>query len=102
MEPAQASPATKTQQEESTMKRFEHTIHTSIHARPAQQIVRIAREFADTVITFTREGRTVRADGLLRLMALGARSGDRITVTCDGPSEMAATVAMQSYLWNHL
>ena len=102
MEPAQASPATKTQQEESTMKRFEHTIHTSIHARPAQQIVRIAREFADTVITVTREGRTVRADGLLRLMALGARSGDRITVTCDGSDEMAAAVAMQNYFWNHL
>ena len=33
---------------------------------------------------------------------LGIRSGDRVTVTCDGPSEMAATVAMQSYFWNHL
>ena len=35
-------------------------------------------------------------------LSLGIRSGDRVTVTCTGDNEMAATVAMQSYFWNHL
>ncbi len=86
------------------MKRFEHTIHDSaaIHASTARQITKIARQFPDTAITILGGNKAVRADGLLRLMTLGIRSGDRITVTCDGPSEMAATVAMQNYIWNHL
>ena len=86
------------------MMRFEHTIHnpTGIHGRPAREIVKIARQFADTTITVSRAERTVRGDGLLRLMTLGIRTGDRVTVTCEGPDEMAATIAMQNYFWNHL
>ena len=86
------------------MKRFEHTIQapTGIHARVAFQIRRIARRFPDTAITVSGEEKTVRADKLLRLLSLGVRGGDRVTVTCTGDNEMAATVAMQSYFWNHL
>ena len=86
------------------MKRFEHTIHDSaaIHAGTARRIVQIARQFPGTDIVIDCGGKTVSAAGLLRLMSLGIRSGDRITVTCDGPGEMAATVAMQNYIWNHL
>ena len=86
------------------MKRFEHTIQapTGIHARVAFQIRRIARRFPDTAITVSGEEKTVRADKLLRLLSLGVRGGDRVTVTCAGDNEMAATVAMQSYFWNHL
>lgn len=86
------------------MKRFEHTIHqrSGIHAGPARQIVKIARQFADTVITISRGERSIRVNGLLRLIGLGVRGGDTVTVTVDGPSEMAATIAMQNYFWNHL
>ena len=86
------------------MKRFEHTIRDSvgIHVRPAMQIVQIAKRFADTAITVTRGNKSVRANALLRLIALGIHRGDKVTITCDGPNEMAATVAMQNYLWNHL
>lgn len=86
------------------MKRFEHTIHGSvgIHAGPARQIVKIAKQFADTAITVTMGAKSAHADGLLRLMALGARTGDTVTVTCDGPNEMAATIAMQNFFWNYL
>ncbi len=86
------------------MKRFEHTIQRSagIHAGTARSIIRIARQYPGTTINVTCGGKTVPADGLLRLMTLGVRSGERITVTCDGPGEMAATVAIQNYIWNHL
>lgn len=86
------------------MKRFEHIIHepTGIHAGTARKIAKLARQYPDTAVTLAAGGREVRADGLLGLMTLGVRGGDRITVTCDGPGEMAAAVAMQNYIWNHL
>lgn len=86
------------------MKHFEHTIRipTGIHAGPARQIVKIARQFADTAITVTREGRSVSAGALMKLMLLGVRLGDTVTVVCEGPSEMAAVIAMQNFFWNHL
>lgn len=86
------------------MKRFEHTIHDpiGIHAKPARQIVKIAKQFTDTAITVTSRGRTVSAAALLKLLLLGTRLGDTVTVCCDGPSEMAAVIAMQDYFWNYL
>ena len=86
------------------MKRFEHIIRAAhgIHGKPAREIVKIARRYADTAITVSCAARTVRGDTLLRLMTLGARTGDRVTVTCEGPDEMDATIAMQNYFWNHL
>ena len=86
------------------MKRFEHTIRTAhgIHGKPAREIVKIARRYADTAITVSRAKHTVRGDALLRLMTLGIRTGDQVTVTCEGPDEMAATIAMQNYFWNNL
>lgn len=86
------------------MKRFEHTIHepTGIHAGTAHRIAKIARQFPDTVVTIACAGRTVRADGLLRLITMGIRCGERVTVTCDGSGEMDAIVVMQNYFWNHL
>ena len=86
------------------MKRFEHTIHApvGIHTKPARQIVKIAKQFADTAITVTRDGKTVSAAALMKLLLLGAKLGDTVTVVCDGPSEMAAVIAMQDFFWNHL
>ena len=86
------------------MKRFEHTIHNSaaIHAGSARKIAKIARQFPETDIIIACGEKTAPADGLLRLMTLGVQGGDRITVTCEGPDEMTATVAMQNYFWNHL
>ena len=86
------------------MKRFEHTIHNSaaIHAGSARKIAKIARQFPETDIRIACGEKTVPAAGLLRLMTLGVQGGDRITVTCEGPDEMTATVAMQNYFWNHL
>lgn len=86
------------------MMRFEHTIHnpTGIHGRPAWQITKLARQFADTTITISKGSKSVQAGTLLRLLMLGAGLGDTVTVTINGRNEMAATVAMQNYFWNYL
>ena len=86
------------------MMRFEHTIHnpTGIHGRPAWQIFKLARKFADTTITITKGDKSARANALLRLMLLGAGLGDTVTVTIEGIDEMAASIAMQNFFWNNL
>ena len=86
------------------MKRFEHTIQTpaGIHGRPARQLAKIARQFSDTAITVIRDGKSVSADALMKLLLLDVRPGDTVTVICDGPNEMAAAVAMQNFFWNYL
>lgn len=86
------------------MTRFEHTIHdpTGIHGRPAGQIFKLARKFADTTITISKGEKSARADTLLRLMLLGASVGDTVTVTIDGIDEMAASIAMRNFFWNNL
>ena len=86
------------------MMRFEHTIHnpTGIHGRPAWQIFKLARKFADTTITITKGDKSARANALLRRMLLGAGLGDTVTVTIEGIDEMAAIIAMQNFFWNNL
>ena len=86
------------------MMRFEHTIHnpTGIHGRPAWQIFKLARKFADTTITISKGDKSARANALMRLMLLGAGLGDTVTVTIDGIDEMAASIAMQNFFWNSL
>ena len=86
------------------MMRFEHTIHnpTGIHGRPARQISKLARKFADTTITISKGENSAQASALLRLLLLGAGLGDTVTVTINGSNEVAATIAMQSFFWNNL
>ena len=86
------------------MKRFEHTISAAhgIHLKAARQIVKIARQYSDTAITLSNDQKTIRGDSILRLISLGIRTGDRVEVICEGPEEMAASIVMQNYFWNHL
>ena len=50
------------------MKQFEYTIHDplGIHARPAGMLVKEAKAFADTVVTITKNGSTVKAGQLMK------------------------------------
>ena len=86
------------------MKQFEYTINDplGIHARPAGMLAKAAKGFADTTITVSKNGNAVRASQLMKLMGLGIKQGDVVTVTADGPSEDAAIAAMQSFFQEHL
>ncbi len=86
------------------MKQFEYTINDplGIHARPAGMLVKEAKAFADTVVTITKNGTTVKATQLMKLMSLGVKQGDVITLTCDGASEDAALDTMSKFLTENL
>lgn len=83
------------------MKQFEYTIHDplGIHARPAGMLVKEAKAFADTVVTITKNGTTVKAG---QLMSLGVKQGDVVTVAAEGANEDAAIAALTAFFNNNL
>ena len=81
------------------MKQFEYSVKDplGIHARPAGMLVKEAKAFADTVVTITKNGTTVKATQLMKLMSLGVKNGDVVTVTADGANEDAAIAALKAF-----
>ena len=86
------------------MQQFVHTINDplGIHARPAGQLAKTAKTFADTTITISKGGSAVKATQLMKLMGLGVKQGDQVTVTAEGPAEAEAIVAMQLFFNENL
>ncbi|MDP9455416.1 MAG: HPr family phosphocarrier protein [Actinobacteria bacterium] len=64
-----------------------------LHARPAKEIVKIARSYKSDV-TVARNGREANARSLMKLMALGAKKGDSVLVRATGEDEEAAVEAL--------
>lgn len=86
------------------MKQFAYTITdpVGIHARPAGLLVKAAKAYADTSITITKDGNTVKATQLMKLMSLGIKQGNSITVAANGPQEDEAITAMQKFFEENL
>ena len=81
------------------MKEFSCTITnpTGIDSRRAGLIAKIAKNYDDTVITITKDGTTVKTGQLMKLIGLGIKPGDTISVTAEGNSEDAAAAAMEQF-----
>ena len=86
------------------MKQFECTVKDplGIHARPAGLLVKEAKAFADTTVTITKNGTTVKATQLMKLMGLGVKQGDVVTVAAEGANEDAAVAALSDFFNNNL
>lgn len=86
------------------MKKFDYTIQdpVGIHARPAGLLVKEAKAFADTVVTITKNGTTVKATQLMKLMGLGVKQGDVVTVQAEGANEEAAIAALSDFFNKNL
>ena len=81
------------------MKQFNYVINDplGLHARPAGLLAKLAKPYADTVISVTKGDKTVKASQLMKLMSLAAKNGDEVTVTVDGPEEEAAFEAVKAF-----
>lgn len=86
------------------MKQFTYIISDplGIHARPAGLLARFARDFADTEVTIRKKEAEVRATQLMRLMSLGVRQGDEITVSAEGANEEQAIEALKRFFTENL
>lgn len=86
------------------MKSFTYIIEDElgIHARPAGQLNKLAKEYPDTVVTVTKDGKTAKATQLMRLMSLGVKCGSEVTVAADGPQEAEALAAVEKFFRDNL
>ena len=88
----------------SVMKSFTYTIvdPVGIHARPAGLLVKTAKAFSGTEISVTKGDKTVKSTQLMKLMGLGVKGGDTVTVTAEGPDEDSAISAMEQLFKENL
>lgn len=86
------------------MREFQFVIRDElgIHARPAGLLAKAAKSYVDTTITVTKDGSTVKATQLMKLMSLAVKQGNTVTVAAEGPSEDEAIAAMQRFFEENL
>ena len=81
------------------MKEFKYVItdEVGIHARPAGLLVKEAKQFTSTIM-ISKGDKSAKATALMKLMGMGVKKGDEITVTVDGDDEDAAAAAIEAFL----
>ncbi len=85
------------------MKEFKYVItdEVGIHARPAGLLVKKAKEFTST-ITISKGDKSAKATALMKLMGMGVKKGDEVTVQVEGDDEEAAAAAIEAFLKENL
>lgn len=86
------------------MKEFTYTIEDElgIHARPAGLLSKLAKSFPDTLVTVATGDKTVKASQLMKLMNLGIKQGDQVTVAAEGAAEDEAVAALRKFFEENL
>lgn len=85
------------------MKEFTYVITDAegIHARPAGELVKLAKEY-NCAVSVSKDGKKVDAKKLFGLMGLGVKQGMEITVQTEGDDEEAASAALDKFLHENL
>ncbi|MBR4798277.1 MAG: HPr family phosphocarrier protein [Oscillospiraceae bacterium] len=86
------------------MKEFEYVITdpVGIHARPAGNLVKEIKNYADSKISITKGEKTVDGLRLMAVMGLGAKQGDTVKFTVEGGDEDAVVEALSAWLRENL
>ena len=81
------------------MKEFKYVItdEVGIHARPAGLLVKEAKQFTSTIM-ISKGDKSAKATALMKLLGMGVKKGDEITVTVEGDDEDAAAAAIEAFL----
>lgn len=81
------------------MKEFKYVLKDAegIHARPAGELVKVAKEYASAV-SIIKDGKKADAKKIFGIMGLGAKQGMEITIQADGADEDAAIAALSAFL----
>ncbi|MGH3087524.1 MAG: HPr family phosphocarrier protein [Rubrobacteraceae bacterium] len=68
-----------------------------LHARPAAKFVKEAKGYASDIVV-VKDGNEANAKSSLRLMTLGAKHGETVTIRAEGEDEEAAVAALAEIL----
>lgn len=86
------------------MKQFTYTITDplGIHARPAGQLAKLAKSFADTTATITKGDKSVKLSQLMMLMGMAIKKDQEVTITVEGAAEEEAAAALKAFFEENL
>ena len=86
------------------MKQFDYTVQNPLgmDLRRTGLLTKLAKRYTDTAITVAKGDQTANASQLMRMMGLSVKSGDKIVVTVDGPSESGAFFNVRRFCENNL
>lgn len=81
------------------MTTFQYTINDplGIHARPAGMLAKLAKEYADNVVTVQKGEQIVRVGQMMRLMSMAVKQGDEVTVSVEGNDPAAEREAADAF-----
>lgn len=74
-------------------------VHEGLHARPATRFVKLAKSF-ESDVEILKEGKAVSAKSSVKLMLLGVKENQEITVRANGADAAEAVEALIGYLEN--
>ncbi len=85
------------------MKEFKYVITDpeGIHARPAGELVKVAKAFACS-IKLEKDGKSGDCKRIFGVMGLAVKKGQEVTLTFDGADEEAAYEAVSKYMKENL
>ena len=85
------------------MKECTYTITDpeGIHARPAGELVKVAKEFS-CKITLTKDGKSGDCKKIFGIMGLAVKSGNEIVINFDGEDEDAAYDKISAFMKENL
>lgn len=85
------------------MKEFKYRITDpeGIHARPAGELVKVAKEFAST-IQMEKDGKKMDCKKILGIMSLAVKTGQEVTMTFEGEDEEAAFSSISKFMQEHM
>ena len=72
-----------------------------IHARPAGELVKAAKEF-NSKISIEKDGKSGDCKKIFSIMALAVKSGNEVTITCVGDDEAAACERIQQFMKDNM
>ena len=85
------------------MKEFTYTITDpeGIHARPAGELVKVAKEFSCKV-TLTKDGKSGDCKKIFGIMGLAVKNGNEVVMSFDGEDEEAAYEKISAFMKENL
>lgn len=85
------------------MKEFSYTVTNpdGIHARPARELVRKAKEYSDRITLMKGEAQC-DMKRLLAVMTMGIKQGDTVRVQAEGERETDTAAALEAYMKEHI
>ena len=85
------------------MKEFKYVITDAegIHARPAGELVKAAKEFSSK-ITIIKDGKSGDCKKIFGVMALAEKCGKEDTITVEGEDEEAAAAKIEEFMKSNM